>query len=166
MLHFWHAETGPQRSRSAGNCDVHGFSGTQSRSVPAPTASLPRALSPRRSRAQETIKTASRYSSSTLGAVERSNCTVESEILVYADRLRSQQTRHLASRTASSYGCVDTPGGLLTRFHFQTGGLIPYQRLKGKPHGGELAEFGEEVYLKEPITHQAKLDDRWIGPVT
>ena len=30
----------------------------------------------------------------------------------------------------------------------------------------ELAEFGEQVYVKDPISRHAKLDDRWIGPVT
>jgi len=57
-------------------------------------------------------------------------------------------------------------GWLITRFHVQTDGLTPYQRLKGKPYSGELAEFGEQVYVKDPVTRQAKLEDRWIGPVT
>ena len=41
-------------------------------------------------------------------------------------------------------------GWLTTRFHVQTDGLTPYQRLKGKPYSGELAEFGEQVYVKDP----------------
>ena len=55
---------------------------------------------------------------------------------------------------------------LITRFYVQTDGLTPYQRLKGKPYNGELAEYGEQVFVKDPVSRHAKLDDRWIGPVT
>ena len=48
----------------------------------------------------------------------------------------------------------------------QTDGLTPHQRLNGKPYSGELAEFGEQVYVKDPISRHAELDGRWIGPVT
>ena len=44
--------------------------------------------------------------------------------------------------------------------------LAPYRRLKGKPYSGGLAEFAEEVYVKDPVTRNAMLIDRWIGPVT
>ena len=30
----------------------------------------------------------------------------------------------------------------------------------------ELAEFGEQVCVKDPVSRHAKLDDHWIGPVT
>ena len=56
---------------------------------------------------------------------------------------------------------------ILTVLNFlQTEGLAPYHRRKGKPFSGELAEFGEDVYVRDPVTRHAKLDDRWIGPVT
>ena len=48
----------------------------------------------------------------------------------------------------------------------QTDGLAPYQRLKRKTHSGELAEFGEQGYVKDPVTRHAMLGDRWIGPLT
>ena len=37
---------------------------------------------------------------------------------------------------------------------------------KGKPCSEELAEFGEQVYVMDPISRHAKFDGRWIGPGT
>eukprot|EP00974_Lingulodinium_polyedra_P128389 11205895-Lingulodinium_polyedra.AAC.1 len=47
-----------------------------------------------------------------------------------------------------------------------TDGLTPHQRLRGRPYGGDVVEFAEQVYVKDPAVRKAKLDDRWLGPVT
>ena len=83
-------------------------------------------------------------------------------ICVHFRRALESQAKLCLHRLAQ---CAHSPQ-LITRFHVQTDGLTPYQRLKGKPYSGELAEFGEQVYVKDPISRHAKLDDRWIGPVT
>ena len=69
------------------------------------------------------------------------------------------------ARGVSGFGIEDNilvwlcrhSGWLISRFHARTDGLTPC---------GELAEFGEQVYVKETATRNAKLDDRWISPMT
>ena len=81
---------------------------------------------------------------------------------------------HLEKSADKSLGIEDSilvwlcrlAGWLVARFHVQVGGLTPHQRPEGKPCSGQLAEFGEQVYAKDPISRHAKFDDRWIGPVT
>ena len=52
-------------------------------------------------------------------------------------------------------------GWLLTRYNVRASGRTPYKAVKGREYGGDIAEFGEQVYLKEPGLTHAKMDDRW-----
>ena len=63
-----------------------------------------------------------------------------------ADRAReSEQRRALDIGDNILVWLCRHSGWHKTRFHVQTDGLTPYQRLKGKAHGGKMAEFGEQV---------------------
>ena len=104
------------------------------------------------------LETTTRFSSSSLGAVERSNRSVEGQIRC----MRIALEKAAVSRTMYSSGSADMLVGSSRDF---TCRQTPYHRPKGKPYSGELAE-GEQVYVKDAILRHAKLDDRWIGPVT
>ena len=47
----------------------------------------------------------------------------------------------------------------------QTDGKTPFERLKRKKYLGDVVEFAEMVYVKDPALKQDKLDDRWLGPL-
>ena len=72
--------------------------------------------------------------------------------------------------TLTVLNCLHCPSGATHDIHgclgAQEDGLMPCQRLKGKSSSRNLAEFGEQVYVKDPNMRHGKLDDRCIGPVT
>ena len=45
----------------------------------------------------------------------------------------------------------------------RTDGKTPYERLRGRPYQGQVAEFAEVVHLRDPgkAADMPKLDDRW-----
>ena len=78
----------------------------------------------------------------------------------------SQQTSPVVSRTTSSSGSADMRVGSSRDFRCRLLESLLTSDSTKNPYSGELAEFREQIYVKDPISRHVKLDDRWIGPVT
>ena len=52
---------------------------------------------------------------------------------------------------------------LITHFQVKSVGRTPYERLRGRPYQGQVAEFAEVVHFRDPgkAADMPKLDDRW-----
>ena len=169
VLNFLHHPSGASLVRCcASGCDIHGSLATQElfakRWEPASGAPAQAIKIARNDEMQ--LETTPRYSTSSLCAVDRSNRSVEGQIRCMRISLEKSADKSFGVEDNILVWLCQHAGWLITRFHAQTDGLTPYQRLEGKPYSGELAELGGQVYVKDPILRHAKLDDRWIGPVT
>ena len=53
--------------------------------------------------------------------------------------------------------------GLITHYQVKSDGKTPYERLRGRPYQGQVAEFAEVVHFRDPgkAADMPKLDDRW-----
>ena len=51
----------------------------------------------------------------------------------------------------------------ITHYQVKSDGKTPYERLRGRQHGGQVAEFAEVVHFRDPgkAADMPKLDDRW-----
>ena len=59
---------------------------------------------------------------------------------------------------------------LITHYQVKSDGKTPYERLRGRPYQGQVAEFAEVVHFRDPgnAADMPKLDDRlnlglWLG---
>ena len=145
---------GTSKPLCASGYDIHGFLGSQedlfaNRWEPASGAPA-QAIKIARNDATP------RYSSSSLGAVARSNRSVEGEIRCMRIALEKSADKSFGIEDNILVWLCRHAGWLITRIHVQTDGFTPYQRLKGKPWSGE------QVYVP-PC--QAVIDglDRWPG---
>ena len=52
---------------------------------------------------------------------------------------------------------------LITHYQVKPDGKTPYERLRGRPYQGQVAEFAEVVLFRDPwkAADVPKLDDRW-----
>ena len=52
---------------------------------------------------------------------------------------------------------------LITHYQVKSDGKTPYERLRGRPYQGQVAEFAEVVHFRDPgkAADMPKLDDRW-----
>ena len=52
---------------------------------------------------------------------------------------------------------------LITHYQVKSGGKTPYERLRGPPCQGQVAEFAEVVHFRDPgkAADMPKLDERW-----
>ena len=97
-------------------------------------ASVALAQAIKAARTEETqLETTPRYSSSSLGAVERCNRSVEGQIRCMRIALEKSADKAFGIEDNILVWLCRHAGWLITRFHVQTDGLTPYQRLKGKP---------------------------------
>ena len=78
------------------------------------------------------LETTPRYSSSSLGAVERSNLSVEGQIRCMRIALETSADKSFGIEDNILVWLCRHAGWLITSFHVQTDGLTPYQRLKRK----------------------------------
>ena len=104
----------------------------------------------RDSRAHETgVINTPKGSSASAGGIERANYEVEKQI------------RTLRSRFEENYGeSVGLDHKMLpflvrhraqiTQYQVKSDGKTPYERLRGRPYQGQVAEFAEVVHLRDP----------------
>ena len=117
-------------------------------------------------RTEETqLEATPRSSSSSLGAVKHSNRSVEGQIRCTRIALEKSADKAFGIEHNILVSLCCHSGWLITRFHVQTDRAHAVSATQRKTCSGELAEFGEQVYVKDLLTRNAKLDDRWIGPV-
>ncbi|CAK0820598.1 unnamed protein product, partial [Prorocentrum cordatum] len=102
-------------------------------------------------------------SSASAGGIERASYEVE------------KQVRTMRSRIEQVYGIkvdldhkllpflVRHAAWLITHYQVKVDGKTPYERLRGRPYKGQIAEFGEVVHCRDPqkAADMPKLDDRW-----
>ena len=52
---------------------------------------------------------------------------------------------------------------LITHYQVKSDGKTPYERLRGQPYQGQVAEFAEVVHFMDPgnAVDMPTLDDRW-----
>ena len=52
---------------------------------------------------------------------------------------------------------------LIAHYQVKSDGNTPHERLRGRPHQGQVAEFAEVVHFRDPgkAADMPKLDDRW-----
>jgi hypothetical protein len=107
-----------------------------------------------------------KYSSSSLGYAENANRMIEGEIRTVRSALEGAIGKALCIEMPILAWLVRHAAWLITRFQVRTDGSTGYRNLKGKKYSGDVAEFGEQVFLKDAGLKQAKLEDRWLGPYT
>ena len=118
----------------------------------------------RESRTHETaVINTSKGSSATATGIDRANYEVEKQI------------RTLRSWFEENYGetveldhkmlpfLVRHFAWLITHYQVKSDGKTPYERLRGRPYHGQVAEFSEVVHFRDPgkAADMPKLDDRW-----
>ncbi len=100
-----------------------------------------------------------------LGAVERSNRTAEGQIRTMRSATEERLKENLTIDHPIMTFMIRHAAWQVIRFHVQTDGKTPFERLKRKMYLGDVVEFAEMVYVKDPALKQDKLDDRWLGPL-
>ena len=96
------------------------------------------------------LRTGPRYSSASMGAVERANQEIEG--MVRAAKLAFERRFQVKLGVQSPLlpWIVRHTGWIYTRFAVKEDGHTPYKRLYGRAYGGLLCELGESVYAKLP----------------
>ena len=103
-------------------------------------------------RAEETlVESSPRYSSVSLGKVERANREVEGQIRAIRHTLEEGIAEKLSVRLAVFMWMGRQASWTTTRFLVKADGNTPYQRIKGKPYSGDVAIFGNRFFTKSPI---------------
>lgn len=96
------------------------------------------------------LRTGPRYSSASMGSLERANQEIASLVRTAKLAFERRFQVKLGVQSPLLPWIVRHAGWVYTRFAIKEDGLTPYKRLFGRGYGGTLCELGESVYAKLP----------------
>ena len=102
-------------------------------------------------------------SSASAGGIERANYEVEKQIRTLRSRLKENHGESVGLDHKMLPYLVRHCAWLITHYQVKSDGKTPYERLRGRPYQGQVAEFAEVVHFRDPgkAADMPKLDDRW-----
>ena len=125
----------------------------------------------RDSRTHETAVTNTpKGSSASAGGIERANYEVEKQIRTLRSRFEENYGESVGLKHKMLPFLVRHCAWLITHYQVKSDGKTPYERLRGRPYQGQVAEFAEVVHFRDPgkAADMPKLNDRrnlglWLG---
>ena len=102
-------------------------------------------------------------SSASAGGIERANYEVEKQIRTLRSRFEENYGESVGLDHKMLPFLVRHCAWLITHYQVKSDGKTPYERLRGRPCQGQVAEFAEVVDFRDPgkAADMPKLDDRW-----
>ena len=113
----------------------------------------------RDSRTDETAVT----NTPSVGGIERANYEVEKQIRTLRSRFEENYGESVGSDHKMLPFLVRHCAWLITHYQVKSDGKTTYERLRGRPYQGQVAEFAEVVHFRDrrKAADMPKLDDRW-----
>ena len=95
--------------------------------------------------------------------IERANYEVEKQIRTLRSRFEENYGESVGLDHKMLPFLVRHCAWLITHYQVKSDGKTPYERLRGRPYQGQVAEFAEVVHFRDPgkAADMPKLDDRW-----
>ena len=109
------------------------------------------------------INTPKGSSASAGGGIDRANYEVEKQIRTLRSRFEENFKESVGLDHKMFPFLVRHCAWLITHCQVKSDGKTPYERLRGRPYQGQVAEFAEVVHVRDPkkAADMPKLDDRW-----
>jgi hypothetical protein len=93
--------------------------------------------------------------------IENAHFHLQGQVRAMSAALRARASTALDAKSMLVPWMVRHGAWLLIRFAVGPDGATAYERMRGKPYRGDMAEFGESINYKLVARAQAKLDTRW-----
>ena len=102
-------------------------------------------------------------SSASAGGIERASCEVEKQIRTLRSLFEENYGESLGLDHKMLPFLVRHCAWQITHYQVKSDGKTTYERLRGRPYQGQVAEFAEVVHFRDPrkAADMPKLDDRW-----